>query len=154
MSRRARLVLTPLAAATAGVVVVGIVMGLVLLFVRVMPRDESGWGDLVLVVVGTLLAVGVGVLVWLGGLVWAARHLFDAGRRLGAVILAVSAVFVVVLVVSGIAGERDLSRVVSGVLTSLGVLLVLATPSVVFVLWDRREATLLRKSRSVHLSQH
>lgn len=139
MSRRARLVLAPLAGAAAGIVVGASVMGLVVLLVRVFPRDS--WADLGLVVVGILLAVAAGVAVWVGGLLWAARRLFDAGRRLGVVIPAVAAVFVLLLAVAALASALDdvagLPRVVSVSLAWLGVLVVLTTPSVVFVLRDR-----------------
>jgi hypothetical protein len=144
MSRRTRLVLAPLAGAAAGVVAGAVVMGLVLVLVRVLPRDSDSWADLGLLVVGMFLAVAVGVLLWVGGLVWAARRLFDVGRRLGTVMLAVSAVFVMVLAVSALAGLLDdgagLPRAASGALMWLGVVAVLATPSVVFVLRDRRRA--------------
>ena len=119
-----------------------ILMGLVLLLVRVLPRDGGSWADLGLLVLGMFLAVVTGVVVWVAGLARAARRLFDAGRRLGAVIAAVAAVFVLALAWSVLAGVLDdgagLPRAASGALASLGVLLALAVPSVVFRLWDRR----------------
>lgn len=141
MSRAARLVVLPLAAAAAGIVAGAIVMGIVLLVVRGLPHDGGSWADLGLVVLGMFLAVAVGVAVWVAGLASAARRLFDAGRRLGVVILAVGAVFVLALAWTVLAGLLDdgagLPRATSNSLSTLGVLLAIATPSVVFRLWGR-----------------
>ena len=135
MSRRTRLVLAPLAGAAAGVVVAAVVIGVVLLMVRVFPPDPDGWRDLGLIVVGMFVAVAVGVLVWVGGLAWAARRVFEPGRRLGAVIATVTVVFVLVLV-AALAAARTLEVPVIWFVVPA----VLVVPSVVFPLWDRRRA--------------
>lgn len=144
MSRRTKLVLAPLAGAVAGIAVAAVVMGVALLLVRVAPRDGDSWADLGLVVVGMFLAVAAGVVVWVIGLAWAARRLFDAGRRLGTVMLAVVAAGVVALAVGMLAGLLDdgagLPPAVSGALMWLGALVVLATPSVMFLLRGRGES--------------
>lgn len=135
MSRRTRLVLAPLAVAVAGVVVAAVVIGVVLLMVRVFPPDPAGWRDLGLIVVGMFVAVAVGVVVWVAGLAWAARRVFEPGRRLGVVIATVTVVFVLV-VVAALAAGRTLEVPVIWFVVPV----VLVVPSVVFPLWDRRRA--------------
>lgn len=142
MSRPTRLVVLPLAAAVAGIVGGAIAIGLVQLAVGLLAQDGGTWTDFGLLVGGMFLAVAAGVVIWVAALGWASRRLFNAGRRLGPVILAVGAVFVLAFVwgvlIGALEDEADLTRAASNILSAVGALLVLAIPSAAFVLWDRQ----------------
>jgi len=106
MSRGRQLVLRPLLAALLGLVAALAVMGAALLLLQVMPESDQPWGDLGQIFLGILLAGVAGVVVWVVGLVRAARHLFAPGRRLGVVIWSAFAILsvAVVLAIVGVVG--------------------------------------------------
>lgn len=142
MSRARRLVLMPLLAVASGVLAGLIVVGVTLLAAGRLSTDRATFADLGLVVVGLVLAVGLGVTVWLVVLSRAAVRLFPPSRRLPPVIWSAAAVFA--LTVAWNATATALSDDAGGppatadALLWVAMLLVLAAPSVVFVLWDRR----------------
>lgn len=140
MTRTRRLVLLPLLAVAAGVLVALVVGGLTLLLVGRMDTDRATMADLGVAVLGLVVAVGLGVAVWLGVLVRVAVRLFARGRRLAPVVWSAGSVFGLVIAWGALAGVVD-DGAASGpgeALLWLAMLVVLAAPSVVFVVWDRR----------------
>ncbi|MDQ3055457.1 MAG: hypothetical protein M3R66_17095 [Actinomycetota bacterium] len=144
MSRGRQLVLRPLLAALLGLVAALAVMGAALLLLQVMPESDQPWGDLGQIFLGILLAGVAGVVVWVVGLVRAARHLFAPGRRLGVVIwsaFAILSVAVVLAIVGGLVDSDRLGDEVGRGLLGCGLVLILAAPCGIFRLWDRRPGT-------------
>ena len=83
MSRGRQLVLRPLLAALLGLVAALAVMGAALLLLQVMPESDQPWGDLGQILLGILLAGVAGVVVWVVGLVRAARRSSPPGDASG-----------------------------------------------------------------------
>ena len=137
-NRRLHLLLQPLAVlavAAAGAVVVG---WLAMTLMSAGNDERDGWGDLAAAVMGMLAGAAVGVVLWVAGLVWLSRRLFPPGRRAGAVVLAVLGA---VLLLTVLLQLEDLLGGGSNLAEALGLvafLLVLAAPSMAFLLWDRR----------------
>ncbi|MEJ7771536.1 MAG: hypothetical protein WKF51_06515 [Geodermatophilaceae bacterium] len=90
-----------------GLVAALAVMGAALLLLQVMPESDQPWGDLGQIFLGILLAGVAGVVVWVVGLVRAARHLFASGRRLGVVIWSAFAILAVAVVLAIVGGLVD-----------------------------------------------
>ncbi len=144
MRRRRQLVFWPLMAALLGVVAAALVVGATLLRLLVTPASDEPWGDLERLVWGLLLAVFVGVVVWVAGLARAARRLFAPGRRLAAGIwstLAILATIVALTLVGTLVDSDRLGDWVGRALIGCGFALVLVVPSCIFLLWDRRPGT-------------
>lgn len=144
MRRRRQLIFWPLVAALLGVVAAALVLGAALLLLRVTPASDEPWGDLGRIFLGILLAVVVGVVVWVAGLARAARRLFAPGRRLAAGIWSTLAILatIVVLTLAGVLVDSDrLGDGVGRVLMGCGFALLLVVPSCIFLLWDRRPGT-------------
>jgi len=144
MSRGRQLVLRPLLAALLGLVAALAVMGAALRLLQVMPQSDQPWGDLGQILLGILLAGVAGVVVWVVGLVRAARHLFASGRRLGVVIwsaFAILSVAVVLAIVGGLVDSDRLGDELGRGLLGCGSVLILAAPCGMFRLWDRRPGT-------------
>ncbi len=144
MRRKRQLVFWPLVAALMGVVAAALVVAATLLRLRVTPGSDEPWGDLERLIWGILLAVVVGVAVWMAGLAHAARRLFAAGRRLAAGIwstLAILAVIVALTLVGLLVDSDRLGDGIARVLMGFGFALLLVVPSCIFLLWDRRPGT-------------
>lgn len=132
MNETVRFVLGPLGAAVGGVVVAGAGLALT----EAVASGAEGLGDALVVVVGSLAAVGLGGLVWFSLLVAAARRLFPRGARLTPVLWSVGGVFGVVLLV---AAFESLGPVVGATSVIVGTAFaVLVVPSVVFPLLGRK----------------
>lgn len=141
MRRGRQLVLRPLLAALLGLVAASLVIGAALLLLQVSPESDEPWGELGQIFLGVLLAGVVGVVVWVAGLGRAARHLFAPGRRLGVVIWSTFAILMVAVALGVAGGAVDADRLGDEVgrgLLGCGFVLMLAAPSVIFRLWDRR----------------
>ncbi len=144
MRRGRQLVLWPLVAALLGVVAATLVMGAGVLLLQVMPDSDEPWGELGQIFLIILLAVIIGVAVWVAGLVRAARNLFAAGRRLGVGIWSAFVILVAAValaVVGGLVDSDQLGDDVGRVLLGCGFVLMLAAPSGIFRLWDRQPGT-------------
>ncbi len=144
MRRGRQLVLWPLLAALFGVVAAALVMSAALVLIQVTPESDEPWGDLGQIFLGLVLAVVIGVVVWVGGLARAARHLFAPGRRLGVGIWSALAILVVATALGVVGGFVDSDRLGDEVGRGLlggGFVLMLAAPSGIFHLWDRRAGT-------------
>lgn len=144
MRRGLQLVLWPLLAALLGVLATALVMGAALLLVQVPPESDEPWGDLGQIFLGVLLAVLIGVVVWVAGLARAARHLFAPGRRLRVGIWSVLAILVVAVALGIVGGLVDSDRLGDGigrVLLGCGIVAMLAAPSGIFWLWDGQPGT-------------
>ncbi len=140
MTRRTSLVVRPLAAAGAGVLAAGVGLGLTWLVVRGMGPD-AGMADLGVAALGLLASVGLGVVVWLVGLVRVAARLFPRGRRQPPVLISALAVFVLVVAWATLAASQEgaAARPDAEELAWLaGLVLPIVAPSVVFALWGRR----------------
>lgn len=118
----AQLVLAPLGAAAAGVAAGLVGVGLTVALVNTADAGD-GWGDLAAVVLGVLLSVGLGVVVWLAMLVAAARRLFPRGERLVPLLLSAGGVLGLVLA-AAVASAADQTIPGSGPLLVLGACLI------------------------------
>lgn len=121
--------------AMLGLVAALAVMGAALLLLQVMPESDQPWGDLGQIFLGILLAGVAGVVVWVVGLVRAARHLFASGRRLGVVIwsaFAILAVAVVLAIVGGLVDSDRLGDEAGRGLLGCGLVLILAARCGIF----------------------
>lgn len=144
MTRARLLWLLPLRAAGIGVLVGALVVGAVLLAIRLAPPDPASFRDLGYAVGGVVLGVVVAVAVWLGGLVRAAIRLFERPRRLGVLLAAVAAVFVLAVIAGLVGGQLEgagLPQWAGVVLTGVAVVALVGAPSLAFVAWDRRLGT-------------
>lgn len=134
MNRTARLALFPLVAAVAGLVAAVLSMMVVAVLVNTVESD-SAWTDLGFVVLGAVVSMAVGVVVWLALLAKAARLLFPPGGRLGPVLVSAGVVLGVVILASVVVGPVDGGTgpdpFVVLVTTAVGVTVL---PPVVFVL--------------------
>lgn len=141
MPRTRRLVLTPLLAVALGVLVGGVGLGVTLALAGRVDTDRATMADLGLAVLGLVVSVGVGVVTWLVVLVRGAVALFPAGRRLAPVLWSAAATFGLIVLWTVVAGLLDdgagLAEDVADALLLVGMVLVLAAPSAVFVAWDR-----------------
>lgn len=134
MNDTTRSALRPLGAAIGGIVVAG--LGIALTAAVASGVDSGdGWGDLAVVVLGTLASVGLGGIVWLSMLVAAARRLFPQGARLAPVLQSVGGVFGVVVL--GWAFERVGAGGSAGSVIALTALALLVVPPLVFSLRGR-----------------
>ena len=139
-----QLVLRPLLAALLGVVAATLVIGAALLLLQVSPESDEPWGELGQIFLGVLLAGVVGVVVWVAGLARAARHLFAPGRRLGVVLWSTFAILTLAVALGVAGGAVDADRLGDEVGRGLlggGFVLMVAAPSGIFRLWDRRPGT-------------
>ena len=133
-NRRLRLVLQPLAVLALAVACAVVIGWLAVMGLSAGADPSNGWGDLAAAVTGMLVGAAAGLVAWVVGLVWLSRRLFPRGGRAGAVVLAVLAVVVLGVVLAWVGlNLRELGGLLLGAV-------VLAAPSVVFVLWDRRSA--------------
>ncbi len=157
MRRGRQLLLRPLLAALLGVVAATLVIGAALLLLQVSPESDEPWGELGQIFLGVLLAGVVGVVVWVAGLARAARHLFAPGRRLGVVLWSTFAILTLAVALGVAGGAVDADRLGDEVgrgLLGAGFVLMVAAPSGIFRLWDRRPrnsavATLGRVSQAL-----
>lgn len=134
MNDTTRLALRPLGAALGGIVVAGLGIGATALIAGAVDSD-SGWGDLAVVAVGTLLSVGLGVLTWLGMLVAAARRTFPPGARLAPVVQSAGAVLAFLILVSA-AQSAGVGKGGTPVV-QLAAIAVLVLPPAVFIVRGR-----------------
>lgn len=144
MRRRRQLVFWPLVAALLGVVAAALVLGVTLLLLRVTPASDEPWGDLERIFWGILVAVVLGVVLWIAGLARAARRLFATGRRLAAGIWSTLAILATIVALTLVGALVDSDRLGDGVgraLMGCGFALLLVLPSCIFLLWDRRPGT-------------
>lgn len=143
MSRTRRLVLMPLLAVGIGVLVGMVGLGVTLLLAGRVDTDRATMADLGVVVVGLVVSVGAGVVAWLVVLARASARLFPARRRLAPVVWSAAAVLGLTILWNALAGQLGAGAgpdpAAADALLWVGGLLVLAAPSAVFVLWDRRE---------------
>lgn len=131
MNDSTRFALGPLGAAVGGIVVAGIGLALT----EAVASGAEGPGGALVVVLSSLVAVGLGGLVWLAVLVAAARRLFPRGARLTPVLWSVSAVFGVVVLVAAFQSLGADAQAMP-LLVAIAIV-VLVVPSVVFVLRGR-----------------
>lgn len=133
--RPARLVLAPLGAAAAGVAAGLLGVGLTVALANTVDSGDA-WADLAMAVLGVLVSVGLGVVVWLAALVAAARRLFARGERLAPLLLSAGGVLGLVLV-AGVASSADQTLPGAGPLLVLGacVVGVVVLPPAVFWLY-------------------
>ncbi len=131
MNDTTRFALGPLGAAVGGVVVTGAGLALT----EAVASGAEGPGGALVVVLGSLVAVGLGGLVWFSMLVSAARRLFPRGARLTPVLWSVGWVFGVVVL---IAAFQSLGAVVEAMPLLVAIaIVVLVVPTLVFVLRGR-----------------
>lgn len=141
MSRARALWLLPLRAAGIGAGAGAVVVGAALLAAGLVPTDPGSFADLGLAVGGLVLGAVVAVGTWFVGLVRVAARLFERDRRLNVLTAAVGAVFALAVLLGLVGGwleGADLPRWVGGSLGWGAVVVLLATPSAVFVVLDRR----------------
>lgn len=128
-------------AALLGLVAATLVMGAVLLLFQFIPGSDDPWGDLERLFLGALLALTVGVGVWVAGLVRAARRLFAPGRRRAVGIWSAIAILVAAAafaLVGSLVDSDHLGDEVGRALIGCGFALLLVLPSGIFRLWDRQ----------------
>lgn len=135
--RSRRLLLWPLLA-VVGAYLAGIVVGgLLLAVLSANTASDDAWAGLGNFILSLLVGFCVAIISWVVGLVWVARRLFEPGNRSGVILSSVAAVVATAtatrLEVGMLAGTGAPLAV-----SALLVLLVLAVPSVVFLLWGRR----------------
>jgi zinc transporter ZupT len=138
--RARRLLLLPVLATVAGVVVGVVVLAAVLLVVRPLQTEPGSRSTLGIVLLGVLLGAGCGVLVWLVGLVLAAHRLFPEKRRLGALAWSAGIVFTLAATANGITTALDDGAGLplwAAALRWVVVAAAVLSPSVVFRIWDR-----------------
>ena len=142
-NRRLKLVLQPFVVLALAVVVAVVIGWLAYLGISAAQStaadSRDGWADLAALAMGMVAGALVGLGAWVVGLVWLSRRLFPRGGRAGAVLRSVVAVAVLgaVLLSTGDVWVGSNVRELAGLLLWLA---VLAAPSVVFLLWDRRPA--------------
>ena len=134
MTRNRLLLLLPLGAAAAGVLVAALGIGATVLVANAIGSSPA-MTDVAVAVLGIVGSVAVGVLVWLSLLVVAARRLFQPGGRLAPVLLSAVGVLAVAVAGSIVAGATaDDAGVVSAVVLAFALVGVVGIPAAVFVL--------------------
>ena len=134
-ARTVRLVAGPVVAALAGLVA-GIVLGALAIWLFTASSDGDAWSDLAGVILGAMAGASLAVLVWVIGLVVAARALFPRGRRLGAVMLTMGTTAVVVVGLTLLLRVVDVPGAIGLEPVVLVAVVGLITSSAMFPLWD------------------
>lgn len=141
-SRRRQLLGLPALATVVATLVGTLLGGATMLAGTSGTGADDPWASVVWALTGVMVAALSGLVLWVAGLLWAARRLFYRRQRAGAVWLAVAFGVASTAVSSAIFGAATALGTSSGVILAAGspisVVMLLASGSLAFWLWGRR----------------
>ena len=141
-SRRRQLLGLPALATVVATLVGTLLGGATMLAGTSGTGADDAWASVVWALTGVMVAGLSGLVLWVAGLLWAARRLFYHRQRAGAVWLAVAFGVASTAVSSAIFGAATALGMAGGVILAAGspisVVMLLASGSLAFWLWGRR----------------